>query len=209
MDKSRIRKNLKRIQALKVWQLLILLVLTIFVAMTAIRMNNVEMIKRRTAVISADQELDDKKVQERLKELRDFSSAHMNANAVVQLEKIYARDIQQATQRATEKANSNPNGNIYKRASDICDPQFPGYSRGYQDCMMAEITKFSSGENPVDSIDFPEARLYVSRFTSPLWTPDLAGWTVLVAILIVFLIISKIIFEVILRLILRKHKTFI
>ena len=191
MDKRRIKKTLKQIEKLKIWQLLILLFLTTFIAATSLRLNNVEMIKRRDAVISADKELNDAKVQERLKELRDYSSAHMNTNVVVQLEKIYERDVQAVVQSATDKANNNPNGNIYKKAAEVCDPQFSGYSLGYQNCMMAEISKYASSENPVDKINFPESRLYVFRFSSPLWTPDLTGWTIAAAIVIIFLAIEQ------------------
>lgn len=209
VDKRKIKKTLKRIEKLKIWQLLILLFLTTFIAATSLRLNNVEMVKRRDAVISADKELNDSKVQERLKELRDYSSAHMNTDVVVQLEKIYERDVQAAIQAATDKANNNPNGNIYKKASEVCDPQFSGYSLGYQNCMMAEISKYSSSENPVDEINYPESRLYVFRFSSPFWTPDLTGWTIVVAIIIAFLIVIKIIFTLILRFMLKKHKPFI
>ncbi|MDO4872009.1 MAG: hypothetical protein Q4A27_01090 [bacterium] len=209
VGKSLLKKRLKQIQALKTWQLLILLVLTIFVAATALRLNNVEMIRRRDAVVAADNELDENKAQARLIELRDFASAHMNSEVVVQLEKIYERDSQKAFQAASESANNNPNGNIYKKAAEVCDPRYSGYSSAYQACMMAEIEKYGASGEINDKIKYPEASLYIYRFSSPFWSPDLAGWTILVAGLIIIFIIGKLIFTFILRMMLKKHKPFI
>ena len=83
MGKHRIKKLLKKIEALKIWQLVILLIMSLFVIATALRLNNVEMVKRREAVISADKELNLEKAIERLKELRDFTSKHMNTSTTV------------------------------------------------------------------------------------------------------------------------------
>ena len=54
VGKGRIKKRLKQIQSLKNWQLFILLILVIFVNLTALRLNNVGMIRRREAVETAD-----------------------------------------------------------------------------------------------------------------------------------------------------------
>ena len=54
VGKGKIKKRLKQIQSLKNWQLFILLLLVIFVDLTALRLNNVGMVRRREAVESAD-----------------------------------------------------------------------------------------------------------------------------------------------------------
>ena len=53
-DKRVARRNLRRLERVKTWQLLILFVLVCFVAATFLRINNVGMIQRRSAVATAD-----------------------------------------------------------------------------------------------------------------------------------------------------------
>ena len=209
VDRRKIKKTLKRISALKTWQLLVLLVLVIFVAATALRLNSVEMGKRRDAVISADKDQDEAKAGERLKELSDFVSHHMNTTTEVLLVEIYKRDAQKIITDANEKANHNPNGNIYKRTAEVCDPINTGYNQAYFTCLYNELQKYSSDDYVATSVKFPDSSLYTHRFSSPLWTPDLAGWTILTSIIIVILIVAKLIFTLILNLILKKHKPFI
>lgn len=58
-NKKQIRSTLKKLGALKTWQLLILLVLALFIAATALRLNNVGMNQRREGVYSADESGDE------------------------------------------------------------------------------------------------------------------------------------------------------
>lgn len=225
MEKRRLQKTLKRIQALKIWQLLILLCLTFFVMATALRLNNVGMIRRREAVISADASGDREKTLKATQDLANYAYAHMNSGGIVFVEgqgwkieqnvrviweKIYEADFKKANQEATEKMANNPNGNIYKKTAEICDPINTGYNRAYFDCFWNELQKYSNDDYVSNAqVQLPDPNEYTFTFISPLWTPDLAGWTILVAVIIILLIVSKIIFEGILRLILRKHKPFI
>lgn len=225
MDKRRIKTTLNKIRALKTWQLLILLVLTFFVMATALRMNNVGMIRRREAVISADASGDREKALKATQDLANYAYSHMNSGGILYIEgggwkiernvrviweKIYEADYQKAMNEASAKMANNPNGNIYKKTAEICDPINTGYNRAYFDCFWNELQKYS-GEDYISGtqVQIPDPNEYTFTFISPIWTPDIAGWTILVAILIVFLIIFKLIFEGILRLMLKKHKPFI
>ena len=212
MGKHRIKKLLKKIEALKIWQLVILLIMSLFVIATALRLNNVEMIKRREAVISADKELNLEKAIERLKELRDFTSKHMNTSTTVQLEKIYLDETEKIKQQMNEQASKNYGVEITAKARAVCDPRFQsiGYGVQYSQCFADELAKYNRDNAKIDDkIKFPEASLYINRFSSPFWTPDLMGWTVVVAILIIILIIFKIITVLILKIILKKYDPFI
>ncbi|MFZ2929143.1 MAG: hypothetical protein WA023_07910, partial [Lactococcus raffinolactis] len=140
-NKKQIRSTLKKLGALKTWQLLILLVLALFIAATALRLNNVGMDQRREGVYSADESGDEEILHQRLLSLREYSSKHMNANTgTFVLKNQYERDSQTALKEAQERSQNSesPNGNIYKKAAEVCDPQYSGYSQAYMQCFMNE-----------------------------------------------------------------------
>ena len=205
--KQQIKATLKKLNALKTWQLVIVLILVLFVAATAIRLNNVGMAQRREGVYSADEAGDEAVIHQRLLTLREYSSSHMNANTgLFSLRHQYDRDSQKALEEAQKRSENgeSPNGNIYKKAADVCDPQFPGYSQAYLQCFMNELNKYPSSGNIDDSVVLPPAELYQYNFASPIWTPDLAGWTVLVALIIGVVIITKIVSTLVLKMILKR-----
>ena len=207
-NKKQIRSTLKKLGALKTWQLLILLVLALFIAATALRLNNVGMDQRREGVYSADESGDEEILHQRLLSLREYSSKHMNANTgTFVLKNQYERDSQTALKEAQERSQNSesPNGNIYKKAAEVCDPQYSGYSQAYMQCFMNELNKYPESAAVNDNVVLPAAGLYQYDFASPIWTPDLAGWTVLLTIIISVVIITKIILTVVLNMFLKRR----
>lgn len=208
MNKKQIRTTLKKISMLKTWQLIILLILVLFIAATALRLNNVGMDQRREGVYSADEAGDEDIIHQRLLSLREYSSSHMNANTgAFVLKNQYDRDSQRALADAQNKSeeSESPNGNIYKKAAEVCDPQFSGYSQAYMQCFMNELNKYPESGAVSDSVVLPTAELYQYDFASPIWTPDIAGWTVLLAIIISVVIITKITLTVVLSMFLKRR----
>lgn len=65
-DKRKVRSTLRFLQHAKTWQLFVVLILCGFVAATFLRLNNIGMIERRTAVIAADEAGDNAVTQQRL-----------------------------------------------------------------------------------------------------------------------------------------------
>jgi len=207
-NKKQIRTALKKISMLKTWQLIILLILVLFIAATALRLNNVGMDHRREGVYSADEAGDEDIIHQRLLSLREYSSSHMNANTgAFVLKNQYDRDSQRALADAQNKSeeSESPNGNIYKKAAEVCDPQFSGYSQAYMQCFMNELNKYPESGAVSDSVVLPTAELYQYDFASPIWTPDIAGWTVLLAIIISVVIITKITLTVVLSMFLKRR----
>ena len=49
---------------------------------------------------------------------------------------------------------------------------------------------------------------YYHAFTSPLWSPDFAGWSLIVTVIIGLIIIGRLVVLAILRFILRRRKRF-
>ena len=147
---------------LKTWQLIILLILVLFIAATALRLNNVGMDQRREGVYSADEAGDEDIIHQRLLSLREYSSSHMNANTgAFVLKNQYDRDSQRALADAQNKSeeSESPNGNIYKKAAEVCDPQFSGYSQAYMQCFMNELNKYPESGAVSDSVVLPTAEL--------------------------------------------------
>ena len=77
-DKRSIRRDIKKLQRVKTWQLLILLILAGFLSATFLRLNNTGMVQRRNAVTAADKVGGAQQIAERIAELQRYSTAHMN-----------------------------------------------------------------------------------------------------------------------------------
>ena len=162
------------------------------------------MVERRTAVINADAAGDDGITQSRLYDLQRYVSAHMGTDMGngVSLVATYNRDYQTQLNQAASYANEN--GNIYKKAQQVCVSQFSHYSQAYVQCTTDELAKYPSGKDLVNSINLPSA-LYRYTFVSPLWSSDFAGWSLVVCVVILIMILLRFIGVVILRFLLRQH----
>ena len=121
----------------------------------------------------------------------------------VYLEHSYNRDLQDWQQN--QYGDANPNGNIYKRAQEICAPQFSNYSYAYLQCTTNELAKFPAAADPATDTSKPRQEAYIHAFTAPIWSPDFAGWSVLVFGVVLLLIIIRFVSLVSLQLMLRRH----
>ncbi len=203
-DKRHIRKGIRRLQRIKTWQLLILLILAGFLAATFLRLNNIGMIQRRDAVLSADKEGDVNVIQSRLYDLQRYVFEHANASTgQFYLEHQYRRDAQKAVDAAS--SDSNPNGNINAKAEAVCRPQYSVWSPAYVQCFTDELSKYPPSPDPTQNVTLPRVDLYKKEYVSPLWSPDFAGWSLVVCAVIVLMIITRLISLGILRLLLKRH----
>lgn len=204
-DKRRVRTNMRRLQRVRTWQLVIILIIVGFISATFLRLNNIGMIERRSAVMAADESGDTKALQDRLYDLQRYVSAHMNTSMGkgVYLISSYKRDSQTAYDNALNE--SNINGNIYKKVQDVCRPRFSRWSGAYVQCVRDELAKYPDSKNLTSSVNWPRADMYLHVFISPLWSSDFAGWSVIVFIVILVLIIIRLASRLLLRLLLRHH----
>lgn len=204
-DKSRIKKNIKDLQRVKTWQLIILLIIVGFIAATFLRLNNIGMVQRRDAVISADKEGNEEATINRLYDLQRYVSSHMNTDLGrgVYLENGFNRDLQ--TWQQGQYGDGNPNGNIYKKAQEVCAPQFSNYSFAYLQCTTNELAKYPAAAGPASETSKPRQEAYIHSFSSPFWSPDFAGLSLLVAGAILLLIVIRLISLAILQLMLRRR----
>ncbi len=204
-DKRRVRRSIKQLQRIKTWQLVILLILAGFVSATFLRLNNIGMIERRNAVITADESGDMQVITQRLYDLQRYVSSHMNTDLGrgVYLEASYSRDLQ--NWQSAQYGDGNPNGNIYRLAQEVCAPRFSSYSAAYLQCTTSELAKYPPSQVTVNEGSKPRSDTYIHAFSSPVWSPDFAGWSLTICAVIALIIIIRLITLGVLSLMLRRH----
>ena len=202
-DKKRIKNGLRQLQKIKTWQLVIIFILMSFLAATFLRLNNIGMIERRKAVLVADEIGDNEITQNRLYDLQRFIVDHMNTDLGkgIYLEASYKRDAQIAYEEAAK--DSNPSGNIYQKAQEVCAPQFTNWSYAYIQCTTVELAKYPSAGDLLNSVNLPKADAYLHSFISPVWSPDFAGWSVLICVVILLMILTRLTSVIVLKMLLR------
>ncbi len=195
---------LQRLTQVKIWQLVVLLLLSLFISATFLRLNNIGMAERRAAVIAADKQGDDSVTQKRLVDLQRYASKHMNADTgEVYLSEKYNRDVERLVKRAQQ---SNDTGSsMLVEADRICKARFHGYSQAYVQCVADEQAKYPAADEPISQIDMPNTALYRYVFLSPSWSPDFAGWSVLVSLVLFILIVIRVAGAALLRYLLKKR----
>lgn len=202
INKKQVRRNIKQLQRIKTWQLVVLLILSVFVSATFLRLNNIGMIERRKAVLSADETGNNDTTKNRLFDLQRYVSAHMNTSMGkgLYLESSYKRTVKTAYDQASK--DTNPNGNVYKKAQDVCAPKFSNWSYAYIQCTTTELAKYPSSEELISSVKLPQADSFLYSYQSPAWSPDFAGWSIVFCVVILIMIITRFISVSILKMIL-------
>ncbi len=169
-----------KLRAIKPWYFLVLALLSTVVCIFALRANNEQMLKLRDAVYSADKNNSD--VLGSLHRLQAYVIAHMNTNlsgpnAVyppIQLKYTYDRLVKAQSDNAAQA-----NNNLYTNAQHYCEGQnatdFSGRNR--VPCIESYVQAHNQQAQVV-----PDA-LYKFAFVSPKWSPDLAGWSLVIAVL--------------------------
>lgn len=218
------KRGRKKFHKIKTWQLLVLLVPLLFVDATLLRVNHIQMTELRDAVLAADAaEASDEEIAEKLTALKDFTFNNIVINVVddngaqavtfgtgpFYLEHTYIRAANKALAEAEARFadDSNPNGNIYGMASEVCRAQAiaNGWSwddANYINCMVGEINKYPAADDIQDTIaaSLPSTELYRHNYASPVWAPTLTGWAILVTVVILAVILLRGIVWVVLRL---------
>ena len=202
IDRRQVKRDIKRLGRVKTWQLVLLLVLSLYVSATFLRINNVGMLERVRAVEVADKLGDEEVIQERLYELQRYVAQHMNTSTRdIYLQTIYERDAKAILQEA-EAANRQTNNTMWNRAANECYAEYPGYWQGQIQCILEKQKQFQTS-TPITEVQTPDVGQYKHAFLSPLWSPDFAGWSVVASLLLLVVIVIRVIVMIVLRLLLR------
>lgn len=184
------KETLKKIGAISAKTWLYLFIISAIICVFALRHNNQTMVELRNEVYAADKNNDD--VNAALNKLRSYIFAHMNTNLSagnsikppIQLKYTYQRLYDEEYNRI-QAANQK----IYDRAKTACKPNTSGYDPVRLACIQNYAV--NHGVKGAD-INIP-AGLYQFDFVSPIWTPDLAGWTLLLSILFFIALVIRLV----------------
>lgn len=174
------------------------------VCVFALRANNEHMIQLRNDVYQADK--NNGNVEQALENLRAFMYNHMNTalasgpNAVhppIQLKYMYDRLV-----TANEQQAQATNAHVYTDAQAYCQATIPtGFSGRYR---LSCIDSYVSSHG-VKAQTIPR-NLYEFDFVDAKWSPDLAGWTMVIGVLLVMLALGTWISDRVIRRRLAKHE---
>ncbi len=190
MVKKRLHHIWKIVSKLRSWYLVIGFIVLLTVTITSLRQNNLDALKLRDDVIQTDKQNGD--VEAALRTLRLYVYRHMNTdlaggpNAIrppIQLKYRYERLVAAEKDRA-----SSINSKVYTQAQAVCEQLFPhGLSGGGRvPCIQDYVTKHGVQENAVND------SLYKFDFASPVWSPDLAGFSLILTILLGLLLLLRV-----------------
>jgi len=194
--RPKIQKTARHFRRIPHWVFLSLFVFFSLVAVFALRQNNLTMVHLREAVYKADKDNGD--VNTALNNLRSYVYGHMNTNLSsggntikppIQLKYTYER-LQTAEQQRINGVNSK----VYTEAENYCQSQIPeGFSgRGRVPCVTDYVTTHGVKANAIP------AALYQFDFANPAWSPDFAGWSLLLAIIFLLAFLANVVIDKIL-----------
>lgn len=174
MNKRSIRHILKRLSVVNVWYFVVAIAVVGAVALVSLRQNSIRSVELRDTVLKVDEQNGD--VEAALRDLRSHIYGHMNSSLAVpggsyppvQLKYRYER-----LAAAEKEQVSQANAKLYTEAQGYCEAAIPaGRSLNRIDCIQDYVT--SRGGATEKAI--PDS-LYKFDFASPVWSPDLAGWS--------------------------------
>lgn len=177
------------IKPVKIWYLLVVWFALLITSGFALRHNNQTMGKLREAVYTADQ--GNGNVVEALQKLQSYVTSHMNTNLATNTSVYPPIQLKYTYQRLKDAADAQAaaaNSDLYTTAQKVCEAQnstdFSGRNR--VPCIEAYVTAHGG----VKAATIPDS-MYKFNFASPTWSPDFAGWTLVVTALLTIILILR------------------
>ena len=223
LSKNKLKQSLAKIFRLSSWKIALILILLGFLTATLMRFDHIKMTELRDAVMQADEANDDEKIASALNELHAFTLKHIIFNTVEEnglqkitfgtgpfyLENQYLRKANEAIAAAkaeVEKNVSNPNGNVYKKAAEVCDARSRangwGFNARYIQCYQDELAKYPD----IGTLDtngtavLPSTELFRYEYSSPLWYPCASGILMLICFILAIILIIRFLIWAVIRL---------
>lgn len=178
-----------KLRPIKSIYIFICLLIALGVGVYSLRQNNLTVIRMRDHVLEVDKKNGD--IETALHDIREYIYGHMNTdlaagpNAIkppIQLKYSYERLL------AAEKARvSAVNAKVYADAQAICEQRYPA---GPSIVNRVPCTQDYVAANGVKEQPIQDA-LYKFEFLSPVWTPDVAGISLLISAILSIVLIVK------------------
>lgn len=154
----------------------------------AYRNNNVTALRLRDELLQVDKNNGD--VEAALKKLRQFTYGHMNAGLSSQngvyppIQLVYRYERLQAEAKANAKPMPRNDAQIAADAAVHC-----GVAIGVRNaCVQAYQEEQVTKQQP--TVTIPDA-LYKFDFVAPLWSPDLAGWSLVATLVLGLMLLTR------------------
>lgn len=179
MDKKTLHYLWTRIRRVKTWYLLVLFLIMATVSVLALRDNYSTMVSYREKVYEADRS--GVNVEGALQDLRAHVNSHMNTSLTGGAESIYPpihlKETYERLKKAEQDRVNSVNSKVYTDAQAHCERLYPGsFSGGPRVPCIEQYVK----QNGTTAQTIPDA-LYKFDFASPSWSPDLAGWSLVLS----------------------------
>lgn len=179
MDKRHLHHAWTKFRDFKLRYIVAIFLLSTVMATFGLRQNNLHMVDLKKAVYAADQNGGD--TEKALQNLQVYVTAHMNTQLSTGPDAVYPPIQLKYTYERLVKAESDKlaqsNERLYNDAQAYCEAQnsadFSGRNR--VPCIQQYVKDHGA---PLRNI--PDS-LYKFDFVSPVWSPDFAGWSILVA----------------------------
>ncbi|HSX00468.1 MAG TPA: hypothetical protein VLH38_05520 [Patescibacteria group bacterium] len=188
MNKRYLHHLWTRIRPIKTLYLLAAFLVCALICALSLRTNYTTMTKLRNNVYQADK--NNVAIEKSLQTLRAYMGMHMNTNLAtgdgvyppVQLKYTYAR-LQAAEQARVNDVQSQ----VYPAAQHTCEALYPNsFSGGPRvPCIEQYVKDHGSSARTI-----PDA-MYKFSFVSPTWSPDLAGWMVVLSAALLILTVIR------------------
>jgi hypothetical protein len=182
-----------KIRPYSYWYFFAAFIISALVAVVALRNNNLTAVSLRNNLYAVDKNNGD--VTDSLNTLRKYVYSHMNTNLAsgpnsiyppIQLKYTYQRLVD-----AQKTQTSAINAQVYTNAESYCQQVIPnGFSGRYRAaCIESYVTTHGATSQPI------QPALYEFDFVSPFWSPDLAGWSLVISIVFFLLFVTRFVLE--------------
>lgn len=140
----------------------------IIVGVIAMALNHSSAASQATSIVAADAASKDTTLLR--DQLKNYSSAHMNAATALELNSSYNRDVKVAQDAAS---GAQATGQVYAQAQAACASKSDSLVQAR--CVAAFVATHSAPLAQPKAPLLPERSKYSYHFPSPAWTADLAG----------------------------------
>lgn len=193
MDRTFLQRFWRRLKPIKTPYLVMAFLLVGTLCAFSLRSNNLTMVKLRNEVYRADADGGD--VVAALQTLRRYVGQHMNTNLAASTSGVYPpiqlKNTYERLKKAEQERVAKDNDTIYNQAQTHCEQLYPdSFSGGPRvPCVRQYIA-----DHPIAAAKIIPDALYKFDFISPRWSPDLAGWSLVVAVLLLVLSVFRYLF---------------